>query len=137
MGQTQLLLLVLVLLLVGIAIIVAVSIFNEQAASANLDQLSRFIVNLGARAQKHYRTPQWLDGGGHSFVKLTATPAGIAFLTQMPDNEYGTFSISVAGNATQVTLKGVGVEDGDRDGTNCTVECQVFADSMSTTIVNR
>ena len=55
----------------------------------------------------------------------------------MADNEFGTFSVSVAGTANQVTLKGVGVEDGDRDGVNCTLECQAFPDSMVTIIINR
>jgi hypothetical protein len=137
MASSQMLLLVLVLLLIGIAIMMAVSIFQDQTASANLDKVTAFLSELGSRAQKHYRMPEWLGGGGHSFQKLTATPAGLAILTNIPDNEIGIFSISVAGTATQVTIEGVGVEDGDGDGVYCTAKCQVFADSMVTTILNR
>ena len=128
---------VLVLLLVGVAIIVAVYLFDESAAAANLDRVTEFLMELGGRAQMYYRTPVWLDGGGHSFANLTADDQGMARLTNSPVNEYGTFSILVAGTATQITLQGVGVEDGDRDGTNCTASLQVFPDSMAMTIVNR
>jgi hypothetical protein len=136
-GQNQLLLIVLSVIIVGIAILVAINLFHENAASANLDQISYFAMELGTRAQKYYRTPIWLGGGGHSFSGLTADAQGLAQLTNIPQNEHGTFSISTAGNDAQVALQGIGVEDGDGDGTDCTVTLQVFADSMSLSITNR
>jgi len=136
-GSTQLLLLVLVLIIIGLAIVIAVNLYNENAAAANLDRVTAFLLELGVRAQQYYRTPIWLGGGGHSFSGITADAQGIELLTSIPDNEIGTFSVSVAGDATQVTIMGIGIEDGDKDGSNCTATCQVFPDSMQTTIVNR
>lgn len=137
MGSTQLLLLVLVLILVGVAITLAVGIFNENAASSNLDRLTEYLLELGARAQKYYRTPVWLAGGGRSFMNLTADDQGIALLTRAPINMNGTFTVLVAGTDTKVTLQGVGVEDGDRNGTNCMATIEVFADSMNLTVLDR
>ncbi len=122
MSQTQILLLVLISILVGIAVIMAVNIFTENAASANLDRVTAFLVVLGAKSQKHYRVPAWLGGGGHSFYKLTANAQGIAFLTNIPETIIGTFSILIAGTDSKVTLQGIGVEDGD---------------SMHTVVLNR
>ena len=137
MGSTQILLLVLVTIVVGLAVILAVYMFNENAASANLDRVCGFLAELGSQAQVHYTQPIWMDGGSHSFERLTANAQGMAYLTNNPVLDIGTFSILVAGTSTSVTLQGVGVEDGDKDGTNCTVTCEVFADSMHTVIVNR
>lgn len=137
MGSTQLLLLVLVLIIVSLAIFLSVDSYNDNAASANLDRVTAFLVELGIRAQKYYQTPVWLGGGGRSFSGITADDQGMAILTNVPTSDIGTFTVIMAGTATQVTLQGIGVEDGDRDGTNCTATCQVFSDSMATTILNR
>jgi hypothetical protein len=136
-GQTQILLLVLVLVIIGIAIMVAVYAYNDNLAAANLDRVSSFLLDLGMRAQKYYRTPEWLDGGGHSFTGLSANAQGIAFLTNIPVNGDGAFSIITSGNASKVTLQGIGTIDGDGDGQDVTVTMEVFADTMSTTIVSR
>lgn len=137
MGQQQLLLIVLSVIIVGIAVVVGINMFNEQSASANQDAMTLDLVNLGSRAQQHYRRPTAMGGGGGSFILLTANAAGLAYLTTQPTNENGTYSISTAGTATSVTVQGVGKVDGDGDGTNCTVQVQVWADSIAVTVVNR
>jgi hypothetical protein len=93
--------------------------FNDQAASRDMAAVTADLINLASRAQQHYLRPDFMGGG--SFFLLTANVAGLAYLTNQPTNENGTYSISTAGNATSVTIKGVGIEDGDGDGTNCTV----------------
>jgi Tfp pilus assembly protein PilE len=137
MGSNQLLLIVLGVIIIGIAVLVALGIFSHSVAENNLDRVTEFLMELGVRAQKYYRTPEWLSGGGHTFNGLTADLQGIALLTNLSSNEYGTFSISVAGNDTEVTLLGVGIEDGDQDGTNCTATLSVQPHDMTMTIVNR
>jgi hypothetical protein len=137
LGQSQVLLMVLVLVLVGVAIMAAVNAFNEYLASANLDRISVHLSELGVRAQKYYRTPVWLSGGGDSFSGLTATAQGLAILTNRPTNDDGTFSILIAGNGTRVTLQGVGVADGDKDGQNATMTLDVYPDSMVAAIISR
>ncbi|RJP76416.1 MAG: hypothetical protein C4524_10080 [Candidatus Zixiibacteriota bacterium] len=137
MGSMQLLLIVLGAIIIGIAVLVALGAFSHSVAENNLDRVTEYLMELGVRAQKYYQMPAWLSGGGHSFIGLTADPAGIEKLTNISANGYGTFSILVAGNTTEVTLQGVGTEDGDRDGTNCTATLRVLSNNMIMTIVNR
>ena len=136
MGQQQLLLIVLSVIVVGVAVVVGVQMFNASFASSNLEAVTSDLVNLASRAQQFYIKPGSL-GGGNSFSALTADDAGINKLTPNASNDNGTYSISTAGNGTSVTLQGVGTQDGDGDGTNCTVRIAVFADSLATTVVNR
>jgi hypothetical protein len=137
MGQQQLLLIVLSVIIVGIAVIVGINMFNDQAASSNLDAITADLVNLASRAQQHFRRPTAMGGGGGSFALLTANAAGLAFLTTQPTNENGDYDILTAGTATTVTLQGIGGEDGDGNGTMCTANVQVWADSIAITIVDR
>lgn len=129
--------LVLVLILVGLAVVMAGRVFDEKAAEANFDQVSSFLTELGIRAQKYYRTPEWLDGGGHSFTGLTTTAEGMSLLTNIPVNDHGTFSILVAGSASQVILQGIGTVDADGDGSNCTMNLVVTKNDMVITIISR
>ena len=133
MGQQQLLLIVLSVIIVGIAVVVGINMFSASAASANLEAVTSDLLNLAARAQQYYVKPTGMGGGGNSFAGLTS----INQLTPKASNDNGTYSIKTAGTATKVVLKGVGNQDGDGNGTNCTVEVEVFADSLATTIVDR
>ena len=63
---------------------------------------------------------------------LGIVPAPLGVFT----NANGTYTIQVAGTATQFTIRGVGTEDGDGDGTNITVDMVVTATGMTPTIVN-
>ncbi|NIA31516.1 MAG: hypothetical protein GWP06_16610 [Actinobacteria bacterium] len=137
MGQQQLLLIVLSVIIVGIAVVVGIQMFSASSASSNLEAVTGDLLNLASRAQQFYVKPTGLGGGGNSFSGLTANSAGIEKLTPKASNDNGTYTISTAGNGTSVTLQGLGTQDGDGDGTNCTVRITVFSDSLATTIVNR
>ena len=137
MGQQQLLLIVLSVIIVGIAVVVGINMFSASSASANLEAVTNDLLNLASRAQQYYVKPTGLGGGGNSFVGLSADATGLQKLTPKASNDNGTFSVSTAGTATSVTLQGVGNQDGDGDGTNCTIQITVFSDSLSTTVVNR
>ncbi|HEX7344784.1 MAG TPA: hypothetical protein VF398_10985 [bacterium] len=137
MGQQQLLLIVLSVIIVGIAVIVGINMFNDQAASSNLDALTADLVNLASRAQQHFRRPTAMGGGGGSFVLLTADVPGMAYLTTQPSNENGAYTISSAGTATTVTVEGIGTEDGDGNGIFATADVQIWADSIAVTVVDR
>lgn len=137
MGSMQMMLLVLVLIVVGLAVFMAVRMFDENAASSNLDRISSFLMELGTRAQKYYRTPIFMGGGGNSFNGITANDQGIRMLTNIPVNTDGCYSVLIAGTTVDVTLQGIGIEDGDEDGTKCTATLHVSADSMQLTVVNR
>jgi len=129
MGQQQLLLIILGVIVVGIAVAVGITMFTDNAQSANRDAVVNDLVNLASRAQQFYRRPFALGGGQGSFVLITADAAGLAKLTSKPINADGTFSVSQAGTATQVVLRGIGTETG-RDATNpINIEMYVLADS--------
>ena len=132
MGQQQLLLIVLSVIIVGIAVVVGINMFSASAASANLEAVTSDLLNLASRAQQYYVKPSGMGGGGNSFSGIT-----ISELTPKTTNDNGTYSISTAGTATLVGIQGVGVQDGDSDGTNCTVVVTVFADSIATSVSNR
>ena len=137
MGQQQLLLIVLSVIIVGIAVVVGINMFSASSASANLEAVTGDLLGLASRAQQYYVKPTGLGGGGNSFVGISADAAGVQKLTPKATNDNGTYSVSTAGTATSVTLQGVGTQDGDGDGTKCTVQLTVFSDSLATTIVNR
>ncbi len=113
MGQQQLLLIILGVIVVGIAVAVGITMFSDNAISANRDAVSNDLVNLAARAQQYYRRPLALGGGGNSFVGLTADNTGLAKLTNMGSsgNSNGTYRISTAGTLNEVVIEGTGKEN--------------------------
>lgn len=115
MGQQQLLLIILGVIVVGIAVAVGITMFSDNAVSANRDAVSNDLVNLAARAQQFYRRPQALGGGGNSFLLLTADDTGLKKLTNMAlgKNANGVYSISAAGTDNDVKIQGVGTENGE------------------------
>lgn len=137
MGQQQILLIVLGAIIVGIATVVGITMFNENAANANLDAVSNDLLNLASRAQQYFRKPNSMGGGGKSFTGLTADAAGVAKLTSTPQNDNGIISISQAGNDTTVVIQGVGVEDADGNGTDVTVLCTVTPSGASLQVNDR
>ena len=112
MGQQQLLLIILGVIVVGIAVAVGITMFSDNAVSANRDAVSNDLVNLAARAQQYYRRPAALGGGGNTFVGLSADAAGLAKLTNMAGgkNANGTYTVFAAGTANQVIIEGKGTE---------------------------
>ena len=136
MGQQQLLLIILGVIVVGIAVAVGISMFSDNAVSANRDAVSNDLVNLAARAQQFYRRPTALGGGGNSFVGLTADATGLAKLTNMAGgkNANGTYSVKTAGAANQVTVEAVGTETAP-DGNKVTMDIIVRDAGRSDSLV--
>jgi len=134
MGQQQLLLIILGVIVVGIAVAVGITMFTDSAVSANRDAVTNDLVNLAARAQQFYRRPTALGGGGNSFVGLTANDAGMAKLTNRPQNANGTYTIVTAGSANRLVIQGVGTEtlDGGNAVTMQIIVKNADADSVVT-----
>jgi len=128
MGQQQLLLIILGVIVVGIAVAVGITMFTDNAVSANKDAVTNDLVNLASRAQQFYRRPTALGGGQGSYILLTADAAGLAKLTSKASNSNGVYSIVTAGTATSVVLNGIGTEKGI-DGNPLDIDMTVFADS--------
>jgi len=126
MGQQQLLLIVLGIIIVGIAIAVGVTTFRSSAVDANRAQVISDLNNLAAKAQRYYRTPGSMGGGGQDFLNfaisaldtgnangsysvITTTPTGTAFAPG---------SVAPVATSTQtIYIVGCGTEKGD-DATN-------------------
>lgn len=130
MGQQQLLLIILGVIVVGIAVAVGITMFTDNAVSANKDAVTNDLVNLASRAQQFYRRPTALGGGQGSYVLITADAAGLARLTSKAINANGTYSVLTAGTATAVVLHGQGTEKGT-NGALLSIDMTVLADSTS------
>lgn len=130
MGQQQLLLIILGVIVVGIAVAVGITMFQDNAVSANRDAVTNDLVNLSSRAQQYYRRPTALGGGGNSFVGVT-----YAKLSSKPTNANGAYS-AAGPSATQVVLTGVGIEKGNDNTLPINMTMTVLADSSYITIGN-
>jgi len=131
MGQQQLLLIVLSVIIVGISVAIGITMFTESAASANLDAVTNDNLRIASAAQQWYMKPTSMGGGGRDFTGVSFTNIGVR-----ASNDNGVYTISGV-QAGQFTLTGVGHEDGDGDGTNCTAVTTVFPDAIFTQVTNR
>ena len=137
MGQQQLLLIILGVIIVGIAVAVGITMFQDNAESANRDAVTNDLVQLAAKSQQYFRKPTSLGGGGNSFVGLSADAAGILKLvsTHFSTNDNGVYTISTAGTATTLVLTGVGSTTLAAGG-KPTVTCTVTATGYTMAVVN-
>lgn len=132
MGQQQLLLIVLGVIIVGISIVVGINLFGEQAAASNFDAVMNDMQRIAAVSQQWYLKPTALGGGGRSFASVSLPNINVS-----PGNQNGSFTVSSPAQ-NNFTLTGVGVEDGDNDGTPVTISVTVYPDSTSApTITSR
>ena len=140
MGQQQLLLIILGVIVVGIAVAVGITMFQDNAVSANRDAVVNDLVNLAARAQQFYRRPTSLGGGQNSFAGL-AGASSISKLVNVPttstswQNANGTYAIQSAVDS-MVIIVGTGNEIGNDGGQKVKVTMTVRATSTLTTVDN-
>jgi Tfp pilus assembly protein PilE len=139
MGQQQLLLIILGVVVVGIAVVIGITMFQDNAISANRDAVTSDLVYIGARAQEFYRRPYPLGGGQKSFKKKDGTPMKLGDLVGPVTgdewaNPNGTYSIEGTPTDEEVTLKGIGFEK--TDGRFVEVHCRVTPESLQTTVIN-
>jgi hypothetical protein len=127
MGQQQLLLIILGVIVVGIAVAVGITMFKDNAVSANRDAVTNDLVNLASRAQQYYRRPAALGGGEGTFTGLT----DLKQLTSMPGgkNPNGTYTFTPGAAQGPCTITGTGTEIGYDNATAVKVVMQVWADS--------
>ncbi len=140
MGQQQLLLIILGVIVVGIAVAVGITMFQDNAVSANRDAVVNDLVNLAARAQQYYRRPTSLGGGQNSFAGLSGDASGLKKLVNTSVspwvNANGSYRISVAGTDSSVWLEGTGNEIGNDGSAKVRVTMEVRATRQATTVEN-
>ncbi|HTX19156.1 MAG TPA: hypothetical protein VMG34_10900 [Bacteroidota bacterium] len=110
MGQQQLLLIILGVIVVSVAVIVGIGVYQDHAVDRDRAAILVDLKILSSKAQAYYNRPMSLGGGSRSYVGLTADARGIGLLAgqNFIDNANGSYSIAVAGTATQVVLRGKG-----------------------------
>ncbi len=106
MGQQQLLLIILGVIIVGIAVAVGITMFQDNAISANRDAVTNDLVQLAAKAQQFYRKPQALGGGGNAFTGISNDTVLVS--SAFADNDNGIYKVTTVGDATQVVFTGYG-----------------------------
>jgi len=112
MGQQQLLLIILGVIVVGIAVAVGITMFADNAVSANRDAVVNDLVNFAARAQQYYRRPTALGGGQGSFATLDISHLSNKLSGTTIVNANGTYALTAA-TATDATINGQGTEIGN------------------------
>jgi hypothetical protein len=139
MGQQQLLLIILGVIVVGIAVAVGITMFQDNAVSANRDAVVNDLVNLSARAQQFYRRPSSLGGGQNSFLGLNTN--GISKLVNVPTsatswaNSNGTYNV-VSATDSNVIISGTGTEIGNDGTAKVSVTMTIKATTTITTVNN-
>ncbi|MCS7229484.1 MAG: hypothetical protein RMJ81_07800 [Candidatus Kryptonium sp.] len=138
MGQQQLLLIVLGVIIVGIAIAVGISMFKSSAVDANRSAIAGDLANLAAKAQRYYRTPVELGGGGNSFANFALSPLDTG-------NANGSYRVEILTGDQKIVIHALGKE---RIGANfvAAIDCvdadrsriyQGIASGLQTTDANR
>jgi len=125
MGQQQLLLIILVTIIVGIATVVAINTFSSASNSANVDAVRQDLLSMASTAQQYYMKPDMMGGGGNSFSKISMDDLNCSGTVNSGTctNQNGSYTISTAGTATEVDLKGQPANAGG------SVIIKVYADS--------
>ncbi|MCI0513485.1 hypothetical protein L0128_09755 [candidate division KSB1 bacterium] len=143
MGQQQLLLIVLGVIIVGIAIAVGVTQFKSSAVDSNRQAVISDLLNYAAKAQRFYKTPTALAGGGQNFQNfaLAAVDTGNAngsyraTATQPSGATYVSGSTAaISSSAQTIYVVGCGTEQNASNYVKA--YATVTADNITTTVLN-
>jgi hypothetical protein len=100
MAQQQLLLLMLVVIIVGVAVMTGTGQFGKDFNAAMQDEMRKAILDIAARAQLWYRTPDEL-GGSRSFLdfsleKIHYDASNLIGTVNLTNKQTGSFRITGA-----------------------------------------
>jgi hypothetical protein len=127
MGSQQLLLILVGVIVVGLMITVGLDMFKDQASSTNRDSIANDLTNYSAQAQKYYRRPVSMRGGGYSFNGLR-----FADITVNPTNANGTYALSpdpASSSDLFVRITGTGFNTGRNGTSSVQVRITIWPDS--------
>ncbi len=107
MGQQQLLFIVLGLIIVGISVVVGINVFTANSIEKKRDMLISECLTLAAMAQKYYRVPIALAGGGQTFTNWDVPRT-------LKNTELGSFTaVSTAENVIITAIGNEVISTGD------------------------
>lgn len=112
MGQQQILMLVLAVCIIGTVASVGVISMQQELIPNGRDVLIEDLQALAREARMFYHRPAHLNGGGGSFLLLTAVPHSITRLTPTPHSPRGEYYIRTTGRAKSVEIVGIGLQPG-------------------------
>lgn len=127
MGQQQLILLVLSSIVVALAILVGIRMFESSAGEANQNAVLDDVLTLVTEAQKWYRRPAALGGGGRSFQNCT-----LENLRFKSPNMHGRYELNPLSGGDSLEIVGTGFEDIDGDSLPLTVRVHVGGYGIAT-----
>ena len=122
MGQQQLLLIVLGVIIVGIAIAVGISMFKSSAVDANRSAIISDLANLASKAQRYYRTPVELGGGGNSFANFALSPLDTG-------NVNGSYRVEILTGDQKIVIHALGKERIKDNNYVAAIDCVTADDS--------
>lgn len=129
MGQQQFLFILLGVVIVGIAVVVGINYFTSSSGKVNREALIADLTDIAFTAQKYYREPITLKGGGNTFTGWT-----------VPASLEQTANMSAAVNATvaaqSVRIVGVGIEKGNDGTTVVKITMLIGPNEIISTIIN-
>lgn len=130
MGQQQLLFILLGLVIIGIAVVVGINYFTSSSGKENREAIIADLTDIAFMAQKYYREPITLKGGGNAFTGWSV-PENLSLTANMSEAVTSTVA------AQSVILIGVGKEKGN-DGTTVVKVTMLVGPTeiISTTINN-
>jgi hypothetical protein len=99
MGQQQLLLITLGVIIVGIAVVTGLILFEYSSNENKRNQIKSEGATLATMAQKYYRLPPTMGGGGRSFV-------GWSIPALLDTTNSGTYSITSI-SADEMVIRGI------------------------------
>ena len=126
MGQQQLLLVILGIIIVGLAIFVGINLFTSHSIEAKRNNVINDCINLASSAQRHYRRPVSLGGGGRTFD-------GWSIPSDLVTTANGTYTAVV--NSDNIVLTGTGNEV-VTGSDSLEVQMTVNAETLSTVIIH-
>lgn len=126
MGQQQLLLVVLGIIIVGIAVFVGINLFTSHSIEAKRNNVINDCINLASSAQRHYRRPVSLGGGGRTFT-------GWSIPADLVTTANGTYTAIV--NSDNIILSGVGNEI-VTGGDSIEVQMTIYSENFNTVIIH-
>jgi Tfp pilus assembly protein PilE len=129
MGQQQFLFILLGVVIVGIAVVVGINYFTSSSGKANREAIIADLTDIATMAQKYYREPITLKGGGNTFTGWTV-PANLSLTANMS----AAVTSSVA--AQSVILVGVGTEKGNDGTTVVKVTMLIGPNGITSTTIN-
>jgi hypothetical protein len=136
MGQQQVLFLILGVCIIGIAVSSGIIVLQSGSSTDERHEMMCQLKQLADAAHAYRLRPFEDDGGDGTFLGLTATPQGIARLTDARTTPHAEYAIVKSGNTKSVQILAVGYSPGYDSHKPIKLLLTVYPDSASVATIN-